>query len=303
MSLVEKALRKMQSAPSAAAELSGNLPRRAPEPVIEKPAHHVPPPAVLPAHRTDKVVEFNHATLRTLGLLPTQAEERRFHAEYRQIKRPLIAAAKGRGMDPLPNGRAIMIASALPNEGKTFTSLNLALSMALEKDTSVLLVDGDIAKSHVSRTFGVKEEPGLMDLLLEESRDIGSVILPTTVPGLSLLPSGRDSATATESLASARMEQIVSELLSRDPTRIVLFDSPPLLLTTESRALAAVVGQTVVVVRAEETTHKAVLEALACLGERTSVGLVLNQCKTAPSQFYYGYGEYGQSSEAGADRQ
>jgi protein-tyrosine kinase len=303
VSLVEKALRKMQSGPAPVAELPAT-PRRPSEAAPE--LGRTPPPSTPSAaptappveqHRADKVVTINHAALRASGLLPYPEYERRIAAEYRQIKRPLMAAARGKN-GSAPNSRLIMVASALPGEGKTFTSINLALSMALEKDTSVLLVDGDIAKSHVSRTFGVQEEPGLMDLLLAESQDTASCILSTSVRGFSLLPAGRESATATESLASSRMETIVAELLARDPNRIVLFDSPPLLLTTESRALISIAGQIVLVVRAEETTHKAVLDALACVGEGKSVGLVLNQCETSATQFYYGYGEYGRSPDA-----
>jgi protein-tyrosine kinase len=311
VSLVEKALQKMRSAAPTAPEL-GNLARRPavealPEvgkvvPAVAVPAAP-PPPAVVEYQRTDKVVNVNPRMLRSAGLMPEEAEARRVDAEYRQIKRPLIAAARGRGAPAVPNGRAIMIASALPGEGKTFTSVNLALSIALENDTSVLLVDGDLAKSHVSRAFEVKDEPGLMDLLADESRDPASVILRTTVRGLSLMPAGRDSATATELLASQRMESVVAGLLERDPNLIVLFDSPPLLLTSESRVLISVVGQIVVVVRAEETTHQAVREALnqvATVTTEKPVGLILNQCQTSRSHGYYGYyGDYGQSSNAG----
>jgi protein-tyrosine kinase len=308
VSLVEKALRKMLSAAPAAAEPGGAPARRASsEPPSERaraatviPSQSAPPHA---SQRSDCVVKIDHNALRGFGLLPALDRERRLMAEYRQIKRPLMAAIRGKGTPPIANGRIIMIASALSGEGKTFTSVNLAMSMALEKDTSVLLVDGDLAKADVSRTLGVKAEPGLMDLLLDESLDTAAVVLPTSVHGLSILPAGDDSTTATEHLGSARMERIIAELLSRDPNRIVLFDSPPLLLTSESRALTSIAGQVVVVVRAEETTHKAVLDALACIGDGKPVGLILNQCESGSAEFYYGYGEYGQSgSEAGSDR-
>jgi exopolysaccharide/PEP-CTERM locus tyrosine autokinase len=309
VSLVEKALRKMQSAPAAVAERPA-APRRAAEGAPDlgrglpsmSPSTQGSTHAPVTDHRTDKMVALNQATLRARGLLPYPEHERRLAAEYRQIKRPLMAAARGK-VSAGPNSRLIMVASALPGEGKTFTSLNLALSIALEKDTSVLLVDGDIAKQHVSRALEVQDEPGLMDLLLDDSLDIGSVVLPTSVRGLSILPAGRESATATEFLASSQMEHIAAELLNRDPSRIVLFDSPPLLLTTESRALISIAGQIVLVVRAEETTQKAVLDALACIGEGKSVGLVLNQCEASATQFYYGYGEYGRASDADSDRQ
>jgi protein-tyrosine kinase len=318
VSLVEKALKKMQGASaanSAAAMPVRRLSEEAPAVVKTAPATPAPlAPAeilepitptleILPKHRLDKVVHINHTMLRSRGLLPHPEQERRLTAEYRQIKRPLMASIRGKGSVPLPDARLIMVASALPGEGKTFTSVNLALSMALEKDVSVLLVDGDIAKGHVSKTFDVQDEPGLMDLLLDESLDTASVVLPTSVPGLSLLPAGRESSTATEFLGSVRMEAILKELLARDPARVVMFDSPPLLLTTESRALSAMLGQIVLVVRAEETTHKAVLEALACVGEGKSIGLVLNQCEAGPTQSYYGYGEYGRAPDGDAGRQ
>ena len=118
--------------------------------------------------------------------------------------------------------------------------------------------------------------------------------------GLSILPAGRRADTATELIASARMERVIASILSRDPSRIVVFDSPPLLLTTESRALAGVAGQIVVVVRAESTVHKAVVDALRYLGDGKPVGLVLNQCRSNPTHGYYGYGEYGESAESGS---
>jgi exopolysaccharide/PEP-CTERM locus tyrosine autokinase len=301
VSLVEKALQKMASTrvPAAAAAPA----RRSTDAVAgaDSVTRTATVAAVVPQEqgltRADKVLAIDLTALRNEGLLPEENEQRRFTSEYRQIKRPLLAAARGRGVPPLPNGRLIMVASALPGEGKTFTSINLAMTLALEKDTTVLLVDGDVAKAHLSRAFGMFGEPGLTDLLLEETADVASVILPTSIPGVSVLPAGRDAEHATELLSSARMELLLAEMLRRDPSRIVLFDSSPLLLTTESRALAGVVGQIVLVVRAEGTTHKAVVDALKCLGENKPVGLVLNQCQSSPTHVYYGYGEYGDSAE------
>jgi protein-tyrosine kinase len=294
VSLVEKALKKMERARAATAPAAAAPVRRAEEPKPEVRSQ-APPPALA---RTDKLITVNLRALRDSGILPTEQSERRVAAEFRQIKRPLVAAMRGRGVPALPNGRALMVASALPGEGKTFTSINLSLSLALEKDTTVVLVDGDLAKAHLSRIFDVRDEPGLMDVLEDGSRDVASVIIPTTVPGLSILPAGRGSQTATELLASARMESIVADLLARDPTRIVVFDSPPLLLTTESRALTSVAGQVVVVVRAEDTTHSAVLEAIKHVAQGKPVGLVLNQCRARATHGYYNYGEYGDSADS-----
>jgi protein-tyrosine kinase len=253
-------------------------------------------PAATPVANSNKLITVNPDALRRAGLMPPQGNERRLASEYRQIKRPLIAAAMGKGTPRLPGGHLIMVASALPGEGKTFTSLNLAMSIALEKDLTVLLVDADVAKPHISRTFGVADEPGLLEVLREPSRDINSVVIPTSIRGLSILPAGRHSETATELLASARMEKVMANLAQGHANRIVLLDSPPLLLTSESRVLAAVAGQVVIVVRAQSTLRQAVSEALACIGEGKSVGLILNQSETTPANVYYGYGEYGDTS-------
>ena len=298
MSLVEKALKKLQESRAAEGGTPPPLASRraeAPAEITIGTVSTVSRSGTSASHaRTDKVITIDAGALRVAGLAPNAAQERRMASEYRQIKRPLIAAALGkRGTARLPNGNVIMVASALPGEGKTFTSINLAMSMALEKDITILLADADLAKPHISRTFGVSAEPGLLDVLRGDAKDIESVIIPTDVRGLSILPAGRRTEGATELLASTRMEQVVAELTTRDPNRIVLFDSPPLLLTSESRVLASVVGQIVIVVRAELTPQSAVVEALQSVGEGRPVGLILNQSESATPGTYYGYGDYG----------
>ena len=162
--------------------------------------------------------------------------------------------------------------------------------MAREKDISVLLVDADSSKPQISKLLGAAESPGLLDLLQNEHLDVESVILRTNVPGLSLLPSGKHNEQATELLASERMRALLTRLAQSDSRRMVLLDSPPLLLTTEARALAAVAGQVVLVVRAAHTDQQTVLDALSYL-EGRSVALVLNQNMNAAPTAYYGYAE------------
>jgi exopolysaccharide/PEP-CTERM locus tyrosine autokinase len=247
---------------------------------------------VLEPLRPNRTVHIDRDALRHGELLPPVSQERQLAGEYRQIKRPLIANALGRGVPKIPNGHRIMVASAMPGDGKTFTSINLSLSFALEKDLSVILVDADVAKAHLSRILGVENDPGLMDLLHDEHLDPESVILPTTVPGLSVLPAGKAVETATELLSSARMEQVAAQISARDPKRIVLFDSAPLLITSEAMALVSAVGQIVMVVRAGVTPQSAVLDAIELLGEGKSIGLVLNQTdeQVRPGYYYQYYG-------------
>lgn len=236
--------------------------------------------------------------LRTAGYLPDQNQDRRFADEYRQIKRPLLTYAfNPEPAVPRPSPRLVMMASALPGDGKTFTSINLAMSLARERDTSVVLVDGDVAKPHISRIFGVQSEPGLLDALTNEAIDVESLVLPTDVKHLSILPAGQGRDGATELLASARMKVVTERLLSRHPRCIVLFDSSPLAVSSESRAMAAAMGQIIVVVKAGHTPRQALLDALGELdADHSKVSLVLNQGRRSLLDGYYGhtYGSYGE---------
>lgn len=242
-------------------------------------------------------VAVDRAALREAGLLAPETDEQQLANEYRNIKRPLIAHAFGKRATKVQDGNLIMVASAVPGEGKTFTCINLALSMAQEQDHSVVLVDADVAKPHITELFGATEEPGLLDVLVEPERDLGSVLLKTDVPWMSIIPAGKPRRNSTELIASLRMEQVAYELSNRYPDRIVLFDSPPLLLTNEAKVLASLMGQIVLVVRAERTPRSAVEEAVASLDPSKAINAVLNQVRHGKGHgSYYGtYGTYGNS--------
>jgi exopolysaccharide/PEP-CTERM locus tyrosine autokinase len=243
------------------------------------------------------VVFIDQDALRAAGLLPPKQQEQEIANQYRQIKRPLIAAAMGRGREPVQNGRLIMVASALPGEGKTFTTINLAFSMAREEQLQVVLVDADVAKPQISKMFGVNAERGLLDAVSNPALDPERLILATDVPNLYMLPAGTRSDRATELLASERMADVMNHLLARNANRIFVFDSSPLLLTTEALALAEVLGQVLVVVRAENTEHHVLRDALNRLPEGCSPFLVLNQTTLKNSgYYYYGYAAPGNTT-------
>ena len=246
-----------------------------------------------------RIIPIDLDGLRSVGLLPPAHQERELAQQYRQIKRPLINYALGRGVERLPEGNLVMIASAVPGEGKTFTSVNLALSMRLEEDVTVLLVDGDVVNPRLSQILGAADARGLLDVIKDPSISLSSAILQTDVPGLTFLPAGHQDPNATELLASARMQEVVSQLAAQDPSRLVLFDSAPLLLTTESHALTEVAGQILLVVRADQTPQHVVLEAIETLAESKSVSLVLNQSMKQPHAGYY-Y-RYASSRAGGKD--
>ena len=293
MTLVERAIEKLRR--SAAAQQGAAAARPVGALVQDVvPADHAAPNAV-PSRR----ISIDRDALRDAGYLPESSRDRQFADHYRQIKRPIISKAMAASDPSSPSPRLIMMASALPGDGKTFTSINLALSLARERDISVVLVDADVPKPHVSRIFGVDTEPGLLDVLGDASADVESYLLTTDIGSLSILPAGKPTDGATELLASSRMASVVARLISRNPRRIVLFDSSPLLVSSESRALAAIAGQVVLVVRSGTTPRQAVTDAIAELGSARSISLILNQGRAGFTSSYYGYGDYGSHGEAG----
>ena len=232
------------------------------------------------------------------GIVDADSDRRdQLAEEFRIIKQPILAHAKGRAASRVEHPNLVMVTSSLAGEGKTFTAINLALSIAMEKDHTVLLVDADVAKPEVTRRLNIEAEAGLTDVLLDESLDLGEVLIKTHLPHLSVLPAGRRHAQATELLASDAMKRLADEMAMRYPDRIIIFDSPPLLPTTEARVLAGLMGQVLLVVEQGKTQQPVVLEALEMLESQEIVGLVLNKVHKSVGGGYgygrgYGYG-YG----------
>jgi exopolysaccharide/PEP-CTERM locus tyrosine autokinase len=250
-------------------------------------------PAAIAPVMTSRRVEIDLDALASAGIVSPNAPRSQIADQFRVIKRPLISNAMGKGAAVITNGNLIMVTSALAGEGKSFTAINLALSIATELDNTVMLVDADVARPSVLRMLGLPPSPGLLDLVLDESRDMSSVLLKTNIDKLSILPSGTPHERATELLASDAMIRLLENMAGRYPDRIIIFDSPPLLLTTESRVLATHMGQIVMVVRAESTLQSDVKHALSNIEACPVKMLVLNQARTLSKGTYgYGYG-YG----------
>jgi len=236
------------------------------------------------------------AMLAAAGLVTPDAPRSHLADQYRVLKRPLIANAMGKGAAQLKHSNLIMVTSALPGEGKSFTAINLAMSMAAELDHTVMLVDADVARPSVLRMLGLRPAPGrpapgLLDLL-ERKAEVADVLLRTNVDKLTLLPSGTPHPKATEMLASEAMTKLLDDMATRYPDRIILFDSPPLLLTTESRVLATHMGQVVMVVHAGRTLQASVQEALSTIEACPVKLMVLNKAR-GEGAGGYGYGGYG----------
>ena len=248
-------------------------------------------PAALPGpdivYRSAKV---NRADLIDQGFVMPDAAITALAEEFRIVKRTLLLNAIG--PTALPNGRRILICSAQANEGKTFCAVNLALSMANERDIEVLLIDGDFAKPTVLSTLGIDGPVGLMDALADIDIDVETLVIKTDVGNLSVLPSGKYTNEATELIAADRTRAII-ERLSAKPNRIILFDSPPALAASPASVLAYHVGQVLLVVRADKTAEAELRDAVLLLGGCEEIQLLLNGARFAPNArrfgSYYGY--------------
>lgn len=243
------------------------------------------------------------AKLESLGMVSPNFPRKQIAEEYRSIKRPLLKNMEAKGASKVAGGNLIMVTSGMSTEGKTFTAVNLAISMAMEQDRTVLLVDADVTKASAARLLGIDDDlPGLIDVLEGQVQKFSDVLVHTNIPKLRVLPAGHLHDHATELLASENMKSLMSELSSRYPDRVIIFDSPPLLMTSEASVLASHMGQIVFVVAAEQSVPAAVKEALEKLGKDKIIGLVLN--KARPNPFVglaYGY-SYGYGYGYGDDR-
>lgn len=240
-------------------------------------------------HRTSVHVDL--ARLQMEGLLPAEASREQLASEYRRIKRPLLANITGRGAVKVDRGELIMITSALPGEGKTFTAFNLARSLAQESDWEIVLVDGDNVRQSLTRFMGLESAKGLMDVLSQAHADVDDIVVATDIPRLLFVPAGTRHALATEYLSSKHMETVLDRLAG-NRNRILLFDAPPLLGAPEALVLAEAVGQIIVVVRAGATERKAVAAAVQPLDKKKAINFLLNQVVRVHGDSYGGY-HYG----------
>jgi protein-tyrosine kinase len=290
VSLIENTLGKVRRAAAAAAKAEPLAPR-----AVGLPAEVLVESPTMPDYDYRRVA-VDLAALRAAGHLPDASEDQRFAEHFRRIKRSVVAKATGAGA--AADTRLVAVTSPLPGDGKTFTSVNLAFSLSRERDLSVLLVDADLHRSQITQDLGLEDQPGLVDALLDESRDAESLVLRTDIPGLDILPAGRSVEDAPELAASARMGQIVSRLAARNPRRLVLLDCAPVLAASEVRGLMQIPGQVLLVVRAGQTPQQAVVDAIAQLDPKRLLGLILNDARHGAAT-YYGYsGYYGALDDA-----
>lgn len=287
----EKKAKKVKAEPVAGAPTAEHC-----EPVVET----APSPGKELAKAAPAIVPTRQGTidrerLAAHGMVVPGTPVTGISEEYRIVKRELIRNIGGAGNRPiLPRGHRVLIASANPGEGKTFSAVNLALSLAVEADHDVLLIDADIAKPSVLDTLGLENGPGLMDALADPHLAVGDCLIQTDIPGLKVMPAGAHHMHDTELLASARTEALLAQLEAGAPGRILILDSPPILAASPAAVLAWHVGQTILVVRADTTLESALRDAIGLMGACPQIQLLLNGVKFSPGgrRFgtYYGQG-------------
>lgn len=237
-------------------------------------------------------IELDLPALAQRKLLVPGCDDRGLINEFRAIKRPLVTNALGKNAANVKRGNVIVVTSAMPGEGKTYCAINLALSMAAQVDNTVLLIDADVVKPALSKRLGLPPTLGLLDLLSETPRPVNEVLLRTNLPKLALIASSAPRPDSAERISSDRMEALIDEMAKRYPDRIIVIDAPPLLLTNESRVLASLAGQVVMVVEAGRTTRRAVHDAFQAVESCPVVMSILNKRSQAMRGYGYGYG-YG----------
>ncbi len=188
------------------------------------------------------LININNDRLTERGFIHSGGDAHNQQEEFRHIKRKLINNAFGLAAKTLKRGNLVMVSSSNANEGKTFVSINLALSIALEQDKTVLLVDADVLRPSLHRELEFDNDLGLLDYLRGEITSLSDIIYSTNITNLKIMPAGAAHHLTNELLASVRMEKLAQELADRYPDRIVIFDCPPLLGVTETPVLASLIA-------------------------------------------------------------
>jgi exopolysaccharide/PEP-CTERM locus tyrosine autokinase len=239
-----------------------------------------------------RTVVLDTARLTLAGTVDWTSDRTPVMEELRLIKRRLLRRAFDCDRTQNPLSHLVMITSAKPREGKTFAAMNIAISISLEEDYNVLLVDADIRRQALRQNLGLEASQGFVDLLLNPNLDMADVLLKTNIPRLSVLPAGTLTDRAPELLASSRMKDLIGDMARRYHDRIIIFDTAPCLVSSDAATLAAHVGQVVFVVEAEQTQQHEIIAALNLISACPEIALILNKAQPLATTSYGGYGAY-----------
>lgn len=281
MSLVEKALAKLQTAGQRVQDKSITS---APANLLIGQLTSVP---LTEPFVTATIITLDEQALQVAGMLPEERDAMGRNAQFRRVKWKLLDSIQDRRANQVKYPGTMVVTSSIAGEGKTFTSFNLALSLAREQGGRVILVDGDVAKRHITDVLSLQDHLGLIDYVVDPSVTLRDVLVKTNYQNLYILPAGKLRQGTDNLLASSRMEGLVSELAGPNSSDIILFDSAPMLLTNFAQVLVRLAPQIIFVVSAGQTPQSVVREALDML-DPSKVAIVLNQAQaTVETEAYY----------------
>ncbi|HUK59669.1 MAG TPA: AAA family ATPase [Stellaceae bacterium] len=290
--LIQRAAERLRAAQRSAAAA----------PSAPPPAAEMAPPTIVPPHRepvpdpdeadgqhTRREVKIDRQRLAKAGITFSVTERSRIAEEFRIILRQILAKAESIEAGP---SRLIMVTSARPREGKTFTAIHLALAIASQRDFRVLAMDCDVDRQSLTSILGIDADTGLFDVLEKESLDMRDILLHTDIPNLTVLPAGRRRHGVPELMSSRRMRDVLSEMAHRYSDRYIIVDAPPCLATSDPSILASMVGQIVFVVEANRTQEPEIDESLRLISTCPNISLILNKTEGASSDYFGSYGYY-----------
>ncbi|MDE2005344.1 MAG: hypothetical protein KGI51_02155 [Rhodospirillales bacterium] len=281
------------AAPSAAVPAAASE-ERAPTPSWDRAATLIAPPLLAPApvpaaeQLPEPARKIDMPRLIAAGLAEGGAGRTRIAEEFRLVQNQLLRSAFGADAEPgLSN--LLMVTSARPNEGKTFSAFNLAASIARRGDHRVLLIDADAKHGSLSDLLGINESPGLLELAARSDIGLGDCMFATAIPALSFLPVGHQRGHRGDIFASNGMMRVIQGLGRRFPDLLIVLDVAPCLSTSDPAALAPMVGQVVFVVEAERTQRDEVEASLDLIQTCPTITLLLNKVQMSTSHSFGAY--------------
>jgi protein-tyrosine kinase len=232
------------------------------------------------------------AAMARAGMIDWVRERTRVSEELRLVQRQVLRTAFASPTAQPGFSNLLMVTSARPEEGKSFTSVNLAGSVARQGDHHVLLIDVDPKHASICQALGLSDAPGVLDLAVDPSIDPSDVIVKTEMENLSILPVGQPRRRSAELFASQQMMRLIQAIGRRYSDRLIILDAPPCLSTSDPAALAPVVGQILFVVEAEKTQREEVEASLDLIQACQTITLLLNKVQISTRHTFGAYSSY-----------
>ena len=261
-------------------------------PITPRPALPRPPPANVRPDTVSLLPTITLGVMESAGMVVARAARTRISEEYRIVIGRVVRALRD-DPDGAGSHNVVMVTSARPGEGKSFTALNLAGSIAQHSTEKVLLVDLDAKMRPISALLGVGDRLGFHDLVVDQTLRPEDVILNTAIENLTFMPVGSRSGELTDTTSVRPITPAITRLARRFPKHLIMLDAPPCLSTSDPHTIAPYVGQVVMVVEAERTQRSEVEAALDLVRVCPTITMLLNKVKLTTSHTFGAYDYYG----------